>query len=208
MKYKMTNIIGCCLLGLFLITGAFVIPAVSFADTEGYSAEECMECHSSEAEESSLTINPEMFAASAHGQKATCVECHTSIKGDEHMEGEGVEPVNCSNCHETKTEKNGLFSMFSTSRIASHKKADFGKNYNMDNCLGCHQGAGAHGETEAIVDQDCNKCHDPGLKNAMWGYMHADTAGTGVDIAFTHLLFAAFIVFLLFGRFLMPNAKK
>ncbi len=121
-----------------------------------------------------------------------------------HIDGEGVDPVDCSGCHEMKIGKTDLFSIFSSSRIASHKKANFTNIYEMDNCLGCHQGTGAHGETEPLNDQDCYKCHDPDIKAAMWGYMHPDTKNRSLIVALAHMCFGAFILVLLFRRFLMP----
>ncbi|QTA81453.1 cytochrome domain-containing protein [Desulfonema limicola] len=201
MKYKIASMTVSCLLWLFLLAG---IPASASdnAAGKGYTAEECMECHKTGSEESSLLISPEKYEASVHGQSLTCLECHTGIKDEEHMNGEGIEPVDCSQCHEMKKNKTSLFSRLSSFQIASHKKADFGKNYTMDNCLGCHQGTGAHGETEAINNMDCYKCHDPNIKDAMWGYMHLDTKNKSMPAVFAYICFAVLILAVLLGRFM------
>lgn len=207
MKHRIAGTIGQCLLGLFFLVG-ILVPASASQDVEGYTVDDCIECHSLEGEESSLQISMDNFNASVHGQAVTCLECHTGIADDEHMEGEGVEPVDCSGCHEMDTGKIDLFSIFSSSQIVSHKKANFAGIYKMDNCLGCHQGTGAHGETEPINDQDCYKCHDPNSEAAMWGYMHPETKDKKQIVVVAHVCFSIFILVLLFGRFLLPVSSK
>ncbi|MGM0655564.1 MAG: hypothetical protein ACQETR_09640 [Thermodesulfobacteriota bacterium] len=203
MKNRKLPMIGYCFFGLFFLTGIFALATAS-QDAQGYTADDCIECHSSGSGESFLQISIENFDDSVHGRSVTCLECHTGITGEDHMSGEGVARVNCSGCHEMETGKTGLFSIFSSSRIASHKKANFSTNYKMDNCLGCHQGTGAHGETEPINEQDCYKCHDPNLKAAMWGYMHPETKDKTVAVILMQTCFSIFILVALFGRFLMP----
>ncbi len=212
MKNRKAIMIGYSFLGLLLLAGIFTpvgIHTQAFAseNTEGYTTEECMECHRSESEESSLQISPENYDASLHGQAITCLDCHTGITDETHMDGEGVDPVDCNGCHEMETGKVDLYTLFSSSSITSHKKANFINIYEMDNCLGCHQGNGAHGETEPINDQDCYKCHDPDI-NAMWGYMHPDTKTKSLMVVLIHLCFGAFILVLLFGWFLAPVLSK
>ena len=203
MKHRIPGTTGHFLLGLFLLFGIFA-QASAFPDAQGYTVDDCMECHSPGSEESSLHISPENYDASVHGQAVTCLECHTGITDKAHMEGEGVDPVDCTGCHEMETGKMDLFSIFSSSQIVSHNKASFINIYKMDNCLGCHQGTGTHGETEPINDQDCYKCHDPNSKDAMWGYMHPDTKDKGLIVVIAHICFAVFILVLLFRLFLAP----
>lgn len=203
MNYRIARMIGCYLPGLFLLAGIFA-PATASQDAEGYTEDDCMECHRTGSEESSLHISLENYELSVHGGAVTCLECHTGITDEAHMEGDGVDPVDCNGCHEMETKKIDLFSIFSSSQIVSHKKANFTNIYKIDNCLGCHQGAGRHGETEPINDQDCYKCHDPNIKAAMWGYMHPDTKDKALVVIIGHMCFAVFILVLLFRRFLMP----
>lgn len=206
MKHRIAGMTGCYLLGLFLITGIFAL-ASAFEDAKGYTADDCMECHRSEGGESALLISIENYNATVHSQSVTCLECHTGITDETHMEGEGVDRVNCSGCHEMKASKIGLLSIFSSSRIASHKKANFTNNYKMDNCLGCHQGTGMHGETQPINDQDCYKCHDPDI-NVMLGYMHTGTKQKALSVILMQTFFSIFILVALFGRFLVPVFNK
>ncbi len=203
MKTIIARLIGYHIPGLFLLAGIFVYTP-AFGETEGYTADDCMECHRSGSEESALHISPENYDDSVHGQAVTCQECHTGITSDAHMDGEGLDPVDCSGCHEMKTQKNNLISRVLSFQIASHRKANFTNIYEMDNCLGCHQGTGSHGETEPVNDQDCYKCHDPNIKAAMWGYMHPDTKQKALPVVLAQMCFAAFALILLLGRFLMP----
>jgi hypothetical protein len=73
----------------------------------------------------------------------------------------------CATCHPAEAGRLSYLSWFASLQIVSHGKQDFSKPYGLGNCLGCHQGAGAHGEEKAINDQDCYKCH-----NVLMGYMH------------------------------------
>lgn len=209
MKDKKAMMIGYFFLGLFLLTGTLspfgiFTPVFATEDAEGYTSDECMECHQSGSDESALQISRENYDASLHGQAVTCRDCHTGITDDTHIDGEDITPVDCSGCHEMEINQVDLNTLFSSSQITSHKKANFINKYEMDNCLGCHQGKGAHGETEPINDQDCYKCHDPDIEAAMWGIMHPETKNKSLVAGLIHLCFGAFILILLFGRFLAP----
>jgi len=59
-------------------------------------------------------------------------------------------------------------------QVASHSKQDFSRIYDRTNCLGCHQGTGAHGEQAVINDQNCNTCHVTlDGQNKLLGYIHS-----------------------------------
>ncbi len=133
---------------------------------EGSGAVDCSACHEQE---------------NRHGPEDAplqCHECHTThdirAKTDP---ASAVHPdrlpITCGECHPTTVGARDYFSWFPSFQIASHAKGDFGSAYAEDNCLGCHQGAGAHGETEPINDQTCYKCHyDQDKAGAVWGEMH------------------------------------
>ncbi|NLA73898.1 MAG: hypothetical protein GX846_00195 [Deltaproteobacteria bacterium] len=72
---------------------------------------------------------------------------------------------------------------FTSIRIRSHKKGDFGRGYNESNCIGCHQGMGIHGVQEKRNEEDCAKCHMKGNKNAMMGRFHTATVSGPVITA-------------------------
>ena len=182
-------------LNWLLLGGIFLAAASAMASESrlpsafnGYTPEECIECHRTGSEESSLQISVETFEASVHGQAVTCMECHTAIRDASHMEQSGEDVVACEACHPAQFEKPDWFSRLSFFQIASHHKADFSTAYRVDNCLGCHQGAGAHGETTPINDQNCHLCHTPDSKDALWGAIHAgedkDPAVVVVSICF------------------------
>lgn len=137
--------------------------------TEGSGAVDCSACHEQENQHG---------ANGADDQRPQCYGCHTR-----HHIRSSSDPasavhadrltVTCAGCHASACEEPGFFAWFPAFQIASHNKADFGTAYEKDNCLGCHQGAAAHGEPEPIDAQDCYKCHrDAQADGAMWGVMH------------------------------------
>ncbi|MFH0730916.1 MAG: hypothetical protein V2B19_31810 [Pseudomonadota bacterium] len=167
----------------------------------GYTPEDCIECHRSGSDESSLQISIETFEASVHGQSVTCMECHTAIRDESHMEQSDVDVVACDACHPTQSQKTGWFSRLSSFQIASHPKADFATAYRADNCLGCHQGIGAHGETKPINDQTCFLCHTPNSKDALWGTIHAGE-DKDLTVVLIYLCFFGAVFIVLLRRFL------
>jgi len=262
MNRNITKNMCLCFLGLLLLTA---LPAgASEPETSGYTADECIECHRSGSGESELQISLKEYEASIHGQEATCVECHTGVKDEDHQTGAG--PVSCDKCHEEQVNRHGgsmkteadpektrqkqnlprchdchtrhnmlakdnpratvhpdnlhqtcqgchpatsseksFFSWFPSFQIASHNKSDFGAAYDKKNCLGCHQGRGAHGEETPINSQNCNKCHlSPDDKDALWGYMHPDIGKQPAIFASAVLyqFFAAGVFIILLGKLL------
>ena len=138
-------------------------------DTDGAGAVDCSECHEQENQHG-LT--------GAKEARPKCHDCHTRhdilTKTDPASSVHADRlPATCGECHPATTGASGYFSWFPAFQIASHNKADFGTAYTDDNCLGCHQGAGAHGQSEPINDQNCYRCHgDPDGAGALWGYVH------------------------------------
>ena len=138
---------------------------------EGSGATDCSGCHENE--------NRHGLKAQAN-ERPQCYNCHTrhniQAKADPASTVHPDQlPVTCGECHPVASGKNkGYFDWFPGFQVASHNKADFSASFDKDNCLGCHQGAGAHGETEPIDEQTCYKCHSPALDSAMWGLMHPD----------------------------------
>ncbi len=138
-----------------------------------YTQEECIECHRSGSEESELQISVEEYKSSIHGQEVTCMECHTKVLDEEHESEEGSGAATCRECHPAASGEVSFWVRLSSFPISSHKKGDFGNAYEKSNCLGCHQGTGAHGEKAPINDHKCHKCHlNPDAEDAMWGDMH------------------------------------
>jgi hypothetical protein len=129
----------------------------------------CVECHEQENRHG---------LRGGEDRRPKCYSCHTKHgilgKGDPlssvHLE---ALPRTCAACHPVESGKPDYLSWFPSLQIVSHGKQDFGKAYDRSNCLGCHQGAGAHGEKTPINDQGCARCH-----NDLMGFMHpkADSA--------------------------------
>lgn len=173
--------------------------------TEGSGAVDCSACHEQE---------------NRHGlngpdeQRPQCYDCHTRhdmlSKTDPASAVHPDQlPATCAGCHAPESGETGFFSWFPAFQIASHNKADFATAYGKDNCLGCHQGAAAHGESEPINDQDCHKCHlSPEAAGAMWGVMHPkadmDTQPTVFAAASIYQIFIVIGLVVLLGKFLGP----
>ena len=183
---------------LFLLVS---VTAVLADIPDRYTSEDCIDCHQSESEESSLLISIEDFSASVHGQVASCTDCHIDILDDSHMDDGASQVIACNQCHPRQFKKAGLFSRFTSYRIASHPKADFATAYEKENCLGCHQGTGKHGETEPINDQNCYQCHTPKGEGALWGDFHTE-ANKGQPFIILYGCLSAICVIALLSWFL------
>ncbi len=138
---------------------------------EGSGAVDCTACHDQENQHGLKG------QAEARPQCYSCHSRHNILAKDD--PASTVHPdrlaATCGECHTVETDKKSYFSWFPSMQISSHAKGDFGVAYKDDNCLGCHQGAGAHGEEEPINDQSCYKCHfSPELDGAMWGRIHPE----------------------------------
>lgn len=163
-----------------------------------YTSDDCTDCHETGSAESSLEISPQAYDTSAHGRALACLDCHARIVDEDHMDG--ADPVDCSRCHDTAAKGAGLAAF----RIASHPKADFSRNFGMENCLGCHQGTGMHGETGPVNGQDCHKCHAPYNPDRIVGTMHADTGSRTAH----HLFFGGLALVLCLGPVLRKRMKQ
>jgi hypothetical protein len=138
----------------------------SHQEIEGSGAVDCGQCHEQ---------------AQQHGppdDPLACHACHThhAIRSpDDPAASVHADrlPVTCGGCHPEAAGDSGYFSWFPAWQIASHNKGDFAQAYERTQCLGCHQGAGAHGESEPLNDQTCHKCHaSDGSAGSLWGRMH------------------------------------
>lgn len=135
-------------------------------EIEGAGAVDCGQCHEQ---------------AQAHGspdEPLDCHACHTrhAIRAkddpDASIHAHRL-PITCGGCHPAAAGGSDYFSWFPAWQIASHSKGDFAQVYEASQCLGCHQGAGAHGESEPLNDQTCYRCHTTdGEGGGIWGKMH------------------------------------
>ena len=116
--------------GLFfvLLLGLTIASQSALAMTN----EQCLECHSDEgitreADDSSVYVNPDVFAKSVHGSE-DCMSCHTDAKGeDEHPPH--LKKVRCSRCHEDVAK---------TFSKSIHGKAHGNEKQPAPSCKSCH----------------------------------------------------------------------
>jgi hypothetical protein len=138
--------------------------------TPGSGAVDCSGCHEQENRHG---------RESNSGTRPQCYSCHTRhgmrTKDDPLS---SVHPQRlkdtCDSCHPHESGQTDYFSWLPSLQVASHSKQDFSQDYDRTNCLGCHQGMGAHGEQEPINDQTCFTCHlTPDGQNKLLGYIHS-----------------------------------
>ncbi|MCG6911688.1 MAG: hypothetical protein LJE94_16420 [Deltaproteobacteria bacterium] len=139
-------------------------------ETQGSGAVDCAACHDK--------FN--QHGAGATQGRPKCFSCHTrhGILSPKNPRS-SVHPdrlrQTCRSCHPVQSGSSGYMAWLPSIRVASHPKQDFSQVYDMDNCLGCHQGRAAHGETDPLNDQKCHTCHlDKDGKNKLWGVMHPE----------------------------------
>lgn len=171
--------------------------------TEGSGAVDCSACHEQENQHG---LN------GADEQRPRCYDCHRRHNVRSKTDpASAVHPnqltTTCAGCHSSASGETGFFAWFPAFQIASHNKADFSTAYEKDNCLGCHQGAAAHGESEPIDEQECHKCHlSPEATGAMWGYIHPtadrNTHPTVFAAASIYQVFVVIGLVVLLGKFL------
>jgi hypothetical protein len=136
----------------------------------GSGVVDCSQCH----EQKNLH-----GLASKRDNRPRCHSCHTKhgiLRKDD--KASTVHPDHlknaCKGCHPVECGETDYFSWLPSKQIMSHKKMDFSQTFGKDNCIGCHQGQGAHGEKAQLNEQNCHICHmsvkDQG---AVWGYIHA-----------------------------------
>ncbi len=135
----------------------------------GSGTVDCGQCHDQVNRHGSRT---------ASNDRPQCHSCHTSHRILEKDEtSSSVHPSNlretCGACHPVESGGVDYLTWLPSVRIKSHPKQDFSGSYDATNCLGCHQGAGAHGESGNIDEQTCYKCHlTPEGHGALLGRIH------------------------------------
>jgi hypothetical protein len=135
----------------------------------GVANETCLACHATpdqryilpSGEELYLTISPDEYKASVHGQVGyACVQCHTEITGYPHAPLAAVTRrdvtlalyQSCARCHKEK---------YDATLDSVHAKALAGGNKEAAICTDCH---GAHNvvrpdEPRTHIPQTCERCH-------------------------------------------------
>jgi len=124
---------------------------------------DCGACHD---QENRHGFGVKSMGSEGMGVRPQCHSCHTrhGIQGKDDPES-SVHPKNlsrtCGSCHPAQIGDVGLLAWLPTVQIKTHGKQDFACDYDEEDCLGCHQGQGAHGEKTPLNDRDCWKCHFP-----------------------------------------------
>jgi hypothetical protein len=138
-------------------------------NSQGVANETCLSCHSSPGMQTTLpsgeilylTVDPEAFAHSIHGEQGyACVQCHTDIQEYPHrlLDAQTRRDVsllyyqNCARCHQDK---------YDATLDSVHQQALDEGNREAALCVDCH---GYHdvadpNETLASVPETCERCH-------------------------------------------------
>ena len=131
-------------------------------------ANDCLSCHGqpdfsmnlANGESFSLSINPEVFAASIHGDKLLCTGCHSSIFTYPHPERE-ISSRRQYNITQYELCKRCHFNNYTKTLDSAHYEMLSKGNLRAPVCTDCH---GAHDTTlpsqpRAKISQACSKCH-------------------------------------------------
>jgi len=141
----------------------------SHMETPGSGAADCSQCHEKE---------------NFHGREGerenrpSCANCHTRHNIQAVADpAASVHPtrltVTCGQCHPDQSGFKNYLSRLPSIKIKTHPKGDLGTEYGEHNCIGCHQGQGAHGEEDPISDATCYRCHmTPEGEKALLGFIH------------------------------------
>lgn len=200
------------------------------ASTHG-EAVTCLDCHSAIEDEEHMTTPGcgKVDCSRCHDQqnrhgwsgknenRPQCYYCHTThaILGKE-SENSSIHPARlvetCRSCHPVACGQADALSFLPSVRVASHNKQDFSQAYRADNCIGCHQGAAAHGERELLDDQTCSFCHQPlGSHAALAGYTHVNARAAKQPVSFiAGIVYAAMLALLAWRgfRYYMPQYSR
>jgi predicted CXXCH cytochrome family protein len=158
--------------GRFFVYGAALLlcllPRISRAQLSEQS-ENCLGCHNDPSSEMTLPdkgtmsvyVNPEEFAASVHGNKLNCTDCHTDISDYPHPE---------QNLKNRRAYSLALYESCKRCHFANYTKTLEGIHYRLlakgdtrvPVCVDCH---GAHNISKpdlprVKISQTCKTCHE------------------------------------------------
>jgi Cytochrome c3 len=158
--------------GLFLVIAATVGagPALAAPPAQDADNPACLSCHGQPGMQTTLpsgetlylTVNPEIYDNSVHGQQGMkCVQCHTDISGYPHATmpyssrrelSENLYRAACAHCHEDK---------YNATLDSVHQIALAGGDEQAAICTDCH---GTHNitapdEPRSRASQMCELCH-------------------------------------------------
>jgi hypothetical protein len=116
---------------------------------QAYTAEECLACHNLKSTQSQRRIDTELLSRSIHADNADCIECHSQVQDESHMQTPGAGAVDCSQCHD-QTNRHGT------------SNADG----NRPQCYTCHTRHAIMAKDDprstvhaAKLTQTCSQCH-------------------------------------------------
>lgn len=140
---------------------------------------DCVSCHGTSqsitlpsGETMSLSVDAAAFAASVHGGKLSCTDCHSSVTGYPHapLKAESrrqysvAQYETCKRCHfdnYTKTLDSVHYQLLSSGNQAAPLCTD---------CHGAHN-VKAPSQPRAVISQTCAQCH-PAISAAYAGSVH------------------------------------
>jgi hypothetical protein len=164
----------------------------------GAGAVDCSACHDQ--------VN-QHGAGSSEG-RPKCFSCHTRhniLSPGDPMSSVHAKRLGqtCRACHPGQSGSTGYLAWFLSIQVSSHPKQDFSLVYTRENCLGCHQGRAAHGETEPVYNQNCYTCHlDDDGRNKLWGVMHPEAQMERQPGVFTAAVtYQVVLIAMVFGGF-------
>jgi hypothetical protein len=171
----------------------------SHQTTPGSGAADCSGCHEQENRHGK---------ESQSGTRPQCYSCHTRhaiLAKDDPRSTVHAKRLKetCRRCHPQESGQTDYLSWLPSLQVASHSKQDFSQEYERTNCLGCHQGMGAHGESELINDQNCFTCHVTlDGQNKLLGYIHSKAdARRQPDVMAAASFYQVFLGFIVLGGF-------
>ncbi len=138
-------------------------------NSQGVANETCLSCHATPGMQTTLpsgeilylTVDPEVFNSSIHGEQGyACVQCHTDIREYPHrpLDAQTRRDVsllyyqNCARCHQDK---------YDATLDSVHQQALEGGNEEAALCVDCH---GYHNVTDPSTPitrsaETCERCH-------------------------------------------------
>lgn len=172
---------------------------------KGSGVVDCGQCHEQEIRHG---------LDSGSDKRPRCHSCHTQhaiLRGDK--PASSIHPNNlkktCRSCHPRECGPSDYMSWFPSLRLSSHKKQDFSQAYEKGNCVGCHQGAAAHGETKPIDHQNCHVCHRASSRQGkLQGYIHASAEAETQWATFTAAVIYQIVLILLVGGGILYYIRK
>jgi hypothetical protein len=141
----------------------------SHTQSPGSGVVDCTQCHD---QENRHGLN------STTGNRPQCSACHTRHRILPKNDPEAsIHPNHlqqtCGQCHPAQSGQSGYLSWLPAIKIATHPKADLSGDFKESNCIGCHQGAAAHGEIDLISEANCHRCHlSANGQGALLGFIH------------------------------------